>query len=368
MTELQRPLLLEPLTRDPLVSVLVANFNYERYIALALESVLAQTYSNFEVIVCDDGSEDRSPQVISEFVRRDPRIKLFTQPNGGVASALNRAFEESSGEIVCLLDADDVFLPTKLLQVVSAFKPGRWGVVVHPLLVVDGDGREVQRKPAFSNFEEGWIGDRVAARGGRWSYMEASAVCLRRSVADLAFPIPEDSFRTWADAYLCVVGALLSPVGFVDEILAHYRIHGANVSGFDALDVDHGAKAMDGYRRLAGGAGDRLRQLGALDVSLRPEDNLGYLESDLMLRLFRKNAARGTTSKVYARYARHVVKDPLYTRSRKVLSLFFFGTSMLLPRRLRPRWITAGLTQSRSKEQIRKLLDSLRTMATRTAR
>ncbi len=367
MTDLQRPLLLEPLTQDPLVSVLVANFNYERYIALTLESMVAQTYSNFEVIVCDDGSEDRSPQVISEFVRRDPRIKLFTQPNGGVASALNRAFDESSGEIICLLDADDTFLPTKLADVVSAFETHSWGVVVHPLLVVDGDGRQVQRKPAFSNFEAGWIGDRVAARGGRWSYMEASAVCLRRSVAQLAFPIPEDSFRTWADAYLCVVGALLSPVGFVDEILAHYRIHGANVSGFDALDVDHGAKAMDGYRRLAGGVSDRMRGLGAPEVSLRPEDNLGYLESDLMLRLFRKDAARGSAAKVYLRYARHVVRDPLYTRSRKALSIFFFGTSLLLPRRFRPPWITAGLTQSRTKEHIRKLLRRLPTTAARNS-
>ena len=337
MIDLQRPLLLEPLAQDPLVSVLVANFNYERYIALTLESMLTQTYSNFEVIVCDDGSEDRSPQVISEFVRRDARIKLFTQPNGGVASALNRAFDESSGEIVCLLDADDIFLPTKLAHVVRAFEAQSWGVVVHPLLVVDSDGRQVQRKPTFSNFEAGWIGDRVAARGGRWSYMEASAVCLRRSVARLAFPIPEDSFRTWADAYLCVAGALLSPVGFVDEILAHYRIHGANVSGFDALDIDHGAKAMDGYRRLASGVNDRMWRLGAPEVSLRPEDNLGYLESDLMLRLFRKDVARGSAGKVYLRYARQVVSDPLYTRSRKALSIFFFATSMLLPRSFRPR-------------------------------
>jgi hypothetical protein len=144
----------------------------------------------------------------------------------------------------CILDADDTFYPPKLGAVVDAFRQNEWGLLVHPLMVVDSDAESIQRKPAFTNFEKGWIADDVARRGARWAYMEASAVCLRQSVARLVFPIPENDFRSWADAYVCTMAALVAPVGYVDRTLATYRLHEANVSGFSSLDANHGCRAQ----------------------------------------------------------------------------------------------------------------------------
>lgn len=96
----------------PLVSVLIPCYNAGRWIAETLESVLAQTWPNFEVIVVDDGSSDNSVSVIEEF--GSERIKLVKQQNAGAASARNRAFNESRGDFIQYLDADDLLSPCKI--------------------------------------------------------------------------------------------------------------------------------------------------------------------------------------------------------------------------------------------------------------
>lgn len=97
------------------VSVIIPVFNGEKYIAMALESVFSQTYQNYEVIVIDDGSTDRTEEVIASF---SGKLKLIRQPNSGPACARNKGVENSIGELVAFLDHDDVWLPDKLhLQV-----------------------------------------------------------------------------------------------------------------------------------------------------------------------------------------------------------------------------------------------------------
>jgi glycosyltransferase involved in cell wall biosynthesis len=349
------PLALGPIEGEPLVSILIANYNYERFIGEALESISAQSYPRLEAIVCDDGSVDRSCAVVERHAQRDERIRLLRQPNGGAAAALNNAFRSSSGEIVLLLDADDLFERDKVEVVVKAMRAQDCGVLVHPLVVVDEVGRAIQLKPAFSRFEAGWIAPTVARRGGRWSYMEASAVCLRRAVAERLFPIPEEQFRTWADAYLCTLGAFLTEVGYVDEALARYRIHGANSSGFNSFSEDHGRRAMGGFTRLIAGVNSRLPELRPDLAPLRVEDNLAYLESRLQADLFGATP-RAELARTFATYARRVVRDEIYGSARKALSLVFMGGAILVPSRLRARWLTLGLTHSRPKELIRRLV------------
>src|SRR5688572_166602 len=79
------PLQLPPLGHAPLVSVLIVNYNYEHFLSDAIESVLKQTYQNFEIVICDDGSKDNSRELISEYARKDARVKPIFKENGGVA-------------------------------------------------------------------------------------------------------------------------------------------------------------------------------------------------------------------------------------------------------------------------------------------
>ena len=139
-----QPLPLTPLFSDPLVSVLVPNYNYGHYIGRAIESVLRQTYQKFEIIICDDGSTDDSLRVICDFAEKDKRVQYIVKENGGQASALNRAYEKSRGEIICILDSDDEFLPTKLETIVDVFKKESLpGMVIHRMEIRDGSDNYV---------------------------------------------------------------------------------------------------------------------------------------------------------------------------------------------------------------------------------
>ena len=117
-----RPIDLDPLRADPLVSVLIPVKNYGRYIGDAIQSVLAGSYANLELIVCDDGSTDESLAVIRNYARTDERIKVIEKTNGGQASALNTAFANCRGAIICILDADDTFHPDKLSRVADYYQ------------------------------------------------------------------------------------------------------------------------------------------------------------------------------------------------------------------------------------------------------
>src|SRR5712671_5414891 len=109
-----KPVQLDPLPEQPLVSILISSYNYGEYLGDAIESALQQTYDKLEIIICDDGSTDGSPRIIERYRTLDQRIRVIYQANGGQALALNTAFDISTGEIICLLDADDVFMADKV--------------------------------------------------------------------------------------------------------------------------------------------------------------------------------------------------------------------------------------------------------------
>jgi len=100
---------------QPLVSIVTPCYNCEKYIGEAIESVLAQTYTNWEMFIIDDGSTDNSFNIAKHFAQKDERIKLIKQEqNNGVSIARNKAIELSKGEYLAFLDSDDLWLPEKL--------------------------------------------------------------------------------------------------------------------------------------------------------------------------------------------------------------------------------------------------------------
>src|SRR5690554_2562574 len=97
-----------------LVSILMPLYNAEKWLAQTIESVLAQTYSNWELIIVDDGSTDNSYEVAQCFAKKDSRIKVYKQKNKGACAARNKAFELSKGEYIQYLDADDLLSKNKI--------------------------------------------------------------------------------------------------------------------------------------------------------------------------------------------------------------------------------------------------------------
>jgi len=99
---------------SPLVSVLIPAYNASRFIESALASAQRQTYTNIEIIVVDDGSDDETADIVAGIAAQDERVQLFRQPNRGVAAARNRAIAEAHGKYIAPLDADDVWFPRKV--------------------------------------------------------------------------------------------------------------------------------------------------------------------------------------------------------------------------------------------------------------
>jgi len=92
-------------------------YNGEKYLAEAIESILAQTFTDFELIIVDDGSQDRSPEIIREYEQRDDRVRFLWQGrNRGVSFARNRGIDAAGGQYIAFMDSDDVSLPTRLEQ------------------------------------------------------------------------------------------------------------------------------------------------------------------------------------------------------------------------------------------------------------
>ena len=107
---------------NPLVSVILPSYNQAEYLREALDSIIAQTYSNWEAIVVNDGSKDHTEEVMNEYAAKDSRIRLFTKQNGGITSALNAGLENARGEYFCWLSSDDLFYPNKLELQVKMFE------------------------------------------------------------------------------------------------------------------------------------------------------------------------------------------------------------------------------------------------------
>src|SRR5437868_1739700 len=103
----------------PLVSVVMPLYNAAVYLPAALDSILAQTLRDFELIVVDDGSRDRSPAILRRYQSRDPRLRVISRPNTGIVGALNDGLAVSRGEFIARMDADDISLPERFEKQVT---------------------------------------------------------------------------------------------------------------------------------------------------------------------------------------------------------------------------------------------------------
>ncbi len=214
---------LSELSVEPLVSVVIDNYNYGNYLLEAIDSVFKQTYQNFELIVVDDGSTDNSKDVIESYGNR--LIPIF-QSNAGMGVALNAGIARAKGEIICLLDADDYFHPEKLENVVMAFLAHpEWVQIVHSKIIVNREGLPIGRGP--KTFSQGDVRN-LLLQWGQYIWETTSALSYRREVLEKVLPIPTKK-TMGADPYLTAVIPFLGEVGCINKPLMFYRQHGKNM-------------------------------------------------------------------------------------------------------------------------------------------
>jgi hypothetical protein len=214
----------------PLVSIIIDNFNYARYLPQSIDSALSQTHPKTEVIVVDDASLDSSRDVIREYGSRI--IAVLRERNGGHGAAFNSGFGASVGDIVVFLDADDYLYPGAVARVASAWISGI-SKVQYRLDLVDGAGRRLDLLPAPEvRFDSGDVVPRMFATG-RYEAAVTSGNAFSRAVLEKIMPVPEANFRMGADGYLVTMAPFYGSVVSLDEPLGAYRQHGANAWTLD---------------------------------------------------------------------------------------------------------------------------------------
>lgn len=126
-----------------LVSVVVPIYNVEKYLNRCLESIVAQTYRNLEIILVDDGSPDGCPQLCEDWAKKDQRIKVIHKENAGLGMARNTGIENASGEFICFFDSDDYIAPETVEKCVTAAKAEQADIVTYGMHRVDPAGNIV---------------------------------------------------------------------------------------------------------------------------------------------------------------------------------------------------------------------------------
>ena len=198
-----------------LVSVIIPTHNRAEWLRPAIESVLAQTYPNLELIVVDDGSTDDTPALLASY---GSRLCAIHQNNLGVSVARNKGFAHSHGDYVCFLDDDDIFLPEKIALQVAALKAEPNAVLVHcGHHLMDEHGRRLRHTGVLPD-------GNVLARLSASNFIWMGAPLIRRAALQEA-GLFDNRFSTAADYDMWLRLAQRGPFACVHKVLGGYRVH-----------------------------------------------------------------------------------------------------------------------------------------------
>ncbi|MBE9028462.1 glycosyltransferase family 2 protein [filamentous cyanobacterium LEGE 11480] len=212
----------------PKVSVVIPAYNVRDYLTAALESLILQTYHDFEALIVDDGSTDDTAAIAEQFVKRDSRFQLLQKPNGGLSSARNFGINYSNSEYIALLDGDDVYLPHKLAAHVATLEANpAVGIVYGASQAMRDDGTptwlKISGKPVHP--------DPLPALMCKNFIVHGSNAMLRRLVFDEvgqfdeALPSVED-----LDLWLRIASAQTWQFHRDRRILSYYRVRPSGLS------------------------------------------------------------------------------------------------------------------------------------------
>lgn len=209
-----------------LISIILDNYNYARFLPQAIDSVLAQSYEEWELIIVDDGSTDESQNIIQAYADKEPRIKPIFKQNGGQASAFNAGFAASCGDVLCFLDSDDYFAPAKLERIAAMMANG-YDYVYNDNFSVDTDG--VLCDDDFKRYRYDGNNLFLVYYLSKYPGCVTSTLSIRRSLALCIFPIEdEEGWRIQADDPIVFQAAMMGRAKYFDEKLTYYRIHNSN--------------------------------------------------------------------------------------------------------------------------------------------
>ena len=213
----------------PLISVIMPSYNHERYISEAIESVLNQTFTDFEFIIIDDASKDKSKEIIKDFEIKDSRIRvIFHDENQGIAKTMNECLKEANGKFTAFFSSDDVWVKDKLKKQLETLEKNEDLVVWSEGLIIDAQGNftgelftqkygSSKRKKIGDIFEELLKGNFICGQ---------TVIFKKGNLGNIRY---DEQLKYLNDYKFMVDLARKYKYYFIPEPLAMYRIHGRNV-------------------------------------------------------------------------------------------------------------------------------------------
>jgi glycosyltransferase involved in cell wall biosynthesis len=210
--------------KDTQVSIITPCYNGEKYIGETIESVIAQTYSDWEMIIVDDGSKDKSAEVVQEFVERDSRITLVQQANAGSAAARNNGIRRAEGRYIALLDADDLWDSNFLEEQLKLMKEKDATCVYSSYRCIDENSNEILKpiicKPKITT-KDMMVTNYIGCLTGLYDTKKHGKIYLREELKSI-----RDDYAYWLD----VVKTEGVAYGNVTP-LARYRVLSTSTTG-----------------------------------------------------------------------------------------------------------------------------------------
>lgn len=281
------------------VDVVLCTFNGERFLAAQLESIARQTRPPDRVLAFDDGSSDGTVAMLHRAAAKLPLMVEVNPHRIGATGNFAQALACANGDVILLCDQDDVWEPTKVERMVGVMQSRP------DLLLLGTDARLIDGAgQAAGRLLLDELGGRGAADwgGGEWlqrllrrNLVTGATLALRRQLLDLALPIPEGY---WHDEWLGLLAGALGRIGWVEDALMRYRLHGANAAGLAGIGAAATVRGVESGGRPY--FAQRACKLDALMERLGPfarELPAGHLELIEQARMFWRNRAAPAPSR-----------------------------------------------------------------------
>lgn len=205
-----------------LVSVIMPAYNSEKYIGKSIESVLAQDYENFELIIVNDGSQDGTKSIVEQYAKNDTRIKLLEQANQGVSVARNKGLDTATGEYVAFLDSDDLWDADNLSVMVQAAECTKSGLVCASMDIINADGT---RQKANTAYKDGELMDFVTNNNEIRFFWGVGSVIIRRDILEKHHIRFDRGIAIMEDIGFYIKIFAVTNLKSVPRVMAHYCKH-----------------------------------------------------------------------------------------------------------------------------------------------
>jgi glycosyltransferase involved in cell wall biosynthesis len=298
---------------QPKLSVIIASYNHQDYIAETLRSIEEQTFQDFEIIIVDDGSKDKTVEVAKN---AKSRAQIYTQENQGVVAARNRGIALAKGKYICFIDSDDVILPERLAKQTALLDGDtELGLVFADALIIGSKGEQIGK---FSDVYPVVPGDVAQMLAMHYCFTPMITVMVRaeilRKTGPFEKPGPISDYMKWIEV------AHISKVHYDPEPLGCWRRHQASTSK-QANKVKSYAKTRAALKRI-------LRKYPALEAEIGKKIVRRYSRSYFLTAFWL--AADGNVKRARKYYGKAVKLYPLSFENWGGLILTYFPTGNLV--------------------------------------